>query len=83
MLIGGLIQPPIPPERRIRARLSLVASLLLLFAAAWIVLPGPIALLLPLAVGASELSAWLLVIAVPIGLTAALDARRRSHQMHR
>ncbi len=66
-----------PREHLIRPWLSLVASLVLLFAAAWTVLPGPIAVLLPLAVGAPELSAWLVVIAVPIGLTAALDARRR------
>src|SRR6266542_2911579 len=59
-----------------RARLALVLATTALFLASWIVLPPPTYLLLLLAVGAPELSVWLLGLAVLAGGTALPDLRR-------
>jgi acetyl esterase/lipase len=50
-------------------RLLLTAAVALSFVASWIVLPAPNRLLLPLSVGAPELSHWLVVIGLALGLT--------------
>ena len=47
-----------------------------LFLSAWIVVPAPTMLLLPLAVGAPEVSLWLLVVQLLLTLVAARGARR-------
>ena len=62
---------------RSRPRLALVLAGVSAFLAMWIVVPAPNRPLLPLAVGAPEISAWLLVVGV-VGLVLALvDVRRR------
>ncbi|HMF74621.1 MAG TPA: hypothetical protein VK604_03070, partial [Bryobacteraceae bacterium] len=46
------------------------AALLLLFLTCWSVIPAPIMLIFPLAVGGPELSPWLMSAAVLIGVLA-------------
>jgi acetyl esterase/lipase len=57
-------------------RLVLTASVLLLFVSAWILLPAPNALLLPLAVGSPELSPALLAVGVLLSGLSGAYARR-------
>jgi acetyl esterase/lipase len=59
-----------------RSRLTLGASLINLSAAIWIVVSAPVAYLLPLGVGAPELSAWLLAVAVILVLLGVGDLVR-------
>jgi acetyl esterase/lipase len=68
--------------RRVRSRFLrfmywpvLLAAALLLFVAVWILVPAPNALLLPLGVGAPELSPILLVVALALVAVAGLYAR--------
>lgn len=53
-----------------------LAALLLLFLASWIVIPAPIRFLLPLSVGAPELSAWLAAAGLALTVAAAATGRR-------
>lgn len=55
----------------------LAASALLLFVSAWILIPAPYGFLLPLAVGAPELSPALLVAGAILSAVSAAYARRR------
>ncbi len=56
----------------------LAASALLLFISAWILIPAPNGLLLPLAVGAPELSPALLAVGVIMSVISAVYARRNA-----
>ena len=64
------LSPAIISRASIAMRLSCAASALLLFVSSWILIPAPTGLLLPLAVGAPELS-------------PALSARRAVARRHR
>jgi acetyl esterase/lipase len=70
--IGGAGTPD--PTRRPLFSLALAATVL--FLASWTVLPPPTYLLLLLAVGAPELSVWLLGLAILAGGLALPDVRR-------
>jgi acetyl esterase/lipase len=63
--------------RAARALLALSAASILFAIAAWIVVPAPVLILLPLGVGAPEISAWLLTIGVLVAATSLFDARTR------
>ncbi|MEW6493908.1 MAG: alpha/beta hydrolase, partial [Cyanobacteriota bacterium] len=57
--------------------LPLLLSGVGLFLSSWIIVPAPIYLLLPLAVGAPEVSPWLLVLnAIALGLSFQVHNRR-------
>jgi len=61
----------------VRSWFALTLALVTAGVAIWIVLPAPNRTLLTLAVGAPEVSAWLLVTAALAMMLAMLDARRR------
>jgi acetyl esterase/lipase len=58
----------------IRGIFTLTASIVLFALALWIVLPAPVAGLLPLAVAAPEVSAWIVVVAVLLGAASLVEA---------
>lgn len=60
-----------------RTALTLAASIVLFAVSIWIVAPAPNRALLPLGVGAPEVSAWLLVVAALLGAAALFDVRSR------
>jgi acetyl esterase/lipase len=62
--------------RRILISLALAASAALLFVSAWILIPAPHPLLLPLAVGAPEVSPVLVVCGMLLAALSARHARR-------
>lgn len=62
--------------RSARRWAALVGGVVVLFLAMWIVVPAPTRALLPLGVGAPEVSAWLALAALVAGALAAIDARR-------
>jgi acetyl esterase/lipase len=64
------------PDSTRRPLVSLALAATVLFLASWIVLPPPIYPLLLLAVGAPEISLWLLGLAVLAGALALPDVRR-------
>jgi acetyl esterase/lipase len=63
--------------RAVRGIFTLIASLVLFTVALWIVVPAPVAALLPLAVGAPEVSAWIVVVAVLLGAASLFGAHNR------
>ena len=69
------LSSPATRGRRRRAHVTLTASLLPIFLAAWIVVPPFSPMWLPLAVAAPELSPWILLAATALALMALLDAR--------
>ena len=58
--------------------LALLLALIVLIIAPWAQIPAPAYRLLPLSVGAPELSPWLLVVALVAALLSALALRRRA-----
>jgi acetyl esterase/lipase len=60
----------------VASRLLFAAALALAFLTSWIVLPAPNRTLLPLGVGAPELSHWLIVCALAVGVLTLGAARR-------
>ena len=56
---------------------TLTASIVLFTFALWIVVPAPVAALLPLAVGAPEISVWIVVVAALLGAASLFDAHNR------
>jgi acetyl esterase/lipase len=63
--------------RFVRSIFTLAASIVLFTLALWIVVPAPVAALLPLAIGAPEVSAWIVVVAVLLGAASLFDAHSR------
>jgi len=61
----------------VRSWLALLLAIPTAFLAMWIIVPAPNATLLPLAVGAPEVSAWFLIAAGVALLVALIDVRRR------
>src|SRR3954453_14013075 len=61
--------------RRLRAALALSAAIVLFSVAVWIVVPAPLSFVLPLAVAAPELSAWLLAVSAIVAAAAAFEMR--------
>jgi acetyl esterase/lipase len=62
----------------IRGIFTLTASIVVFGVALWIVVPAPVAALLPLAVGAPEVSAWILVVAALLGAASVRAAQSRT-----
>ena len=62
------------------AKLLLTAAVVLIFIVAWIILPAPHRRLLPLAVGAPELSLWLALCGVCLGMVALAASHRHQTQ---
>lgn len=69
--------PSAHPRRVIRAMLALVIAVVAAFLAIWIVVPAPNRLLLPLSVGAPEVSGWLLLAGAVALVLALPDAGLR------
>lgn len=63
--------------RSVRSIFTLTASIVLFALALWIVVPAPVTALLPLAVGAPEVSVWIVVVAVLLGAAALFDGHNR------
>lgn len=63
--------------RLARSILTLTASIVLFALSVWIVVPAPILTLLPLGVGAPEVSAWLLTVAVLLAAASLFDSHSR------
>jgi acetyl esterase/lipase len=61
--------------RRVRPALTLTAAIALVAASIWIVVPAPLRVLLPLGVGAPELSVWLMTIGALLAAAALFDVR--------
>ena len=61
--------------RRFRPALTLTAAIALVAASIWIVVPAPLRMLLPLGVGAPELSVWLITIGALLAAAALFDVR--------
>ncbi len=61
--------------RSILPILTLTTAAVLLGVAVWIVVPAPIPILLPLGIGAAELSAWLLTLGALVAAATMLDVR--------
>lgn len=66
-----------PARQTVRSWLALLLSIPTAFLAMWIVVPAPNAALLPLGVGAPEVSAWFLVSGSLALIVALIDVRRR------
>lgn len=64
-------------RQSIRPRLALLLAVPAGFLATWIVIPAPNETLLPLGVGAPEVSAWFIVLGVLSMLVAGVDLRQR------
>jgi acetyl esterase/lipase len=66
-----------PARPAVRSWLALLIAIPTAFLAMWIVVPAPNATLLPLGVGAPEVSAWFLISGTLALLVALIDIRRR------
>ncbi|MBL0170379.1 MAG: alpha/beta hydrolase [Gemmatimonadaceae bacterium] len=66
-----------PLRQSVRPWLALLFAIPAAFLATWIVIPAPNETLLPLGVGAPEVSAWFIVLGVLSMSVAAVDLRRR------